>query len=286
MRNKIYSLLSNFSPFFNSFYDGRLKVLAYHTVPDKETFLKQVQYLKANYNLIGIDDLLAHSKGELMLPNRSLLITFDDGDITVLKNGLPVLKKYNVKSCLFVITDLINSDKDVWIKRVEHKEIQEGKTYQEARAVVNHLKKMPNNQRVDKMKLYPHIKKIQLTSADLKYMQDSGMFIGNHTHTHPMLDKCSKTEIENELEKAKSFFEKYNLPGFNVFAYPNGNENSNSTEVLKKFKMRLIFLFDHKVNVKKMDPYHISRIRVDSDTEIKEFKAKVSGLHPYLFNLR
>ena len=55
---------------------------------------------------------------------------------------------------------------------------------------------------------------------------------------------------------------------------------------LKNLGMELIFLFDHKVNKKNLDPYNISRIRVDSDMTIEELKAKVSGLHPIIHHLK
>lgn len=285
MRDRLYSVLSKFNFFFRKKYSDRLRVLAYHTVPDRKAFEKQVNYLHSIYSIISIEDLIAHTENKEPLPKNSLLITFDDGDITVLQNGLPVLKKYGINSCLFIITGLINTSDDVWIKRVEEKEMKEGKTYRQAREMVRHLKKMPNAERLAQMKNYPKITKPQLSTADLEKLSHHGMYIGNHTHTHPMLDKCSPEEISEELRQSKKVFEQVKLPGFDVFAYPNGNNDSKTTEILKDFRVKLVFLFDHKINKKEIDPYNISRIRVDSDTRLTEFKTKVSGAHPFLFNL-
>ncbi|MDT0689821.1 polysaccharide deacetylase family protein [Salegentibacter sp. F188] len=286
MRDKLYSALSSFHFFFKKRYAKRLRVLAYHTVPDKMAFEKQVIYLKSQYNIISIEDLKSHFRENQPLPKNPLLITFDDGDITVLQKGLPVLKQHNLSSCLFIITGLINTSKDVWIKRIEAKEMKEGKTYLQAREVVKQFKEISNVERVGRMEEYLEVSKPQLTTQDLKEMIQSGMFIANHTHTHPMLDKCTPEEISEELTEAKKVFETLQFPGFDVFAYPNGNADEQTTEVLKKFNMELVFLFDHKINKKNMDPLNISRIMVDSDTEMTEFKAKVSGAHPFLFHLR
>jgi len=286
MRDKFYSALSTFHFLFKKKYTNRLRVLAYHTVPDEKAFEKQILYLQSHYTIIGITDLQSHFSENVPLPKNSLLITFDDGDISVLEKGLPVLKRNEIKSCLFIITDLINASKDVWIKRVEAKEMKEGKSYKEAREVVNYLKKVSNAERLEFIKDFPEVSKQQLTTEDLREMEAQGMFIGNHTHTHPMLDKCTIEEIEKELNEAKVIFDTLELQGFNVFAYPNGNADKKTTATLRAHGMEFIFLFDHKINDSQLDPLNISRIRVDTDTNITEFKAKVSGAHPYIFNLK
>lgn len=286
MRSKAYIALSKLSFFFNRKYSNRLRVLAYHKVPDEKAFEKQVEYLKSHYIIIGIERLLAHFEKKEALPKNALLITFDDGDITVLQKGLPVLEKHNLKSCLFIITGLINTSEDIWIKRVEAKEMEEGKSYAEARQVVKKLKSITNAEREKRMRDYPPIFKQQLSTKELSKMQQQGMYIANHTHTHPMLDNCTKEEITEELKASKKVFQGLALPGFDIFAYPNGNADKRTNSVLKEFQMKLVFLFDHKINNQKLDPLNISRIRVDSDNEMNEFISKVSGVHPFIFNLR
>lgn len=286
MRDKLYSVLNVLNFFFERKYAQRLRVLAYHKVPDEVAFEKQVVFLKSQYNIISIEDLRLHFRENKSLPKNPLLITFDDGDISVLEKGIPVLKRHKISSCIFIITDLINTSKDVWIKRVEEKELKDGKTYLQARDTVRQFKEMPNIERLRAMKDYPEITKPQLSTENLKEMQQQGMFIGNHTHTHAMLDKCSTQEIEKELAESSRVFKELQLSGFTVFAYPNGNVSEITTKVLQNYGMELVFLFDHKINQENPDPLNISRIRVDSDTEMTEFKAKVSGVHPFLFNLR
>lgn len=286
MRSTIFSSLNLLYPFFKRMYSNRLRVLAYHTVPDQEKFESQLKYLKKEYNVVSIEDILSAVQREETLPKNPLLITFDDGDVSVYEKGLPVLKKYDVKSCLFIITDLINKCKDVWIKRVETREINAGKSYSEARKEVRRLKLLKNGERLEAMKGCPEVQKRQLTSDELYELQEAGMFIANHTHTHPMLDRCTPAEVQEELNLSREVFDDLKINGFNVFAYPNGNEDPSTKKVLEENNMKLIFLFDHKINPEKINPLYISRIKVDTNTEINEFKAKVSGIHPYFFNLK
>lgn len=286
MRSSFYNFLSYFHQVFAFYYRNRLKVLAYHKVPDPIKFEKQIIFLKSKYNIISIKDILNFIDGKSKLPKYPLLITFDDGDISVLQEGASILKKYNIPSCLFIITDLIDSNKEVWIRNVELQEINLGKTYAVAREKVNFYKNMNNDSREEAMENYKIFNTRQLTSVELANLSRSGMYIGNHTHTHPMLDKCSAREIEREFKDALKVFKYLNIPGYNIFAYPNGNTSIKTEMQLKEMGMKLIFLFDHKVNNTNLDPYNISRIRVDSDMTIEELKAKVSGLHPIIHHFK
>ncbi|MDX1718629.1 MAG: polysaccharide deacetylase family protein [Salegentibacter mishustinae] len=286
MRKNLYRTLGFLAPFSKLFLSDRIRVLAYHKVPDSNTFEKQIAYLHSNYNIICVEDLLNYFEAKIQLPKNPLLITFDDGDISVFENGLPVLRKHDLPSCLFIITKLIDSTEDVWIKRVEAQEMKNGKSYEEARRIVKRLKTISNAERLKEMQKYSSVKKKQLTIENLQEMQENKMFVANHTHTHPMLDKCTSQEIKEELQNSKKVFEELNLQGFNIFAYPNGNASEKTAAILNEWGMKLVFLFDHKINKSNPNPLNISRIMVDTDTEINEFKAKVSGVHPVLFNLQ
>ena len=286
MRSATFSSLNLLHPVFKNINRNRLRVLAYHTVPDQEKFEKQLKYLVKEYNIISIEDLLNSVYNKETLPEHPLLITFDDGDMSVYDQGLPALKKYGLPSCLFIITGLVNTSRDVWIRKVEAREMNAGKSYLEARKEVRRLKLLENRERLKEIKDYPEVEKPQLSGKNLYELKGAGMFIGNHTHTHPMLDRCTSAEVQEELTQSKNVFEDLKLDGFDIFAYPNGNEDPSTRKVLEKNKMKLVFLFDHKINPEQINPMYISRIKVDTDTEINEFKAKVSGIHTFLYNLK
>jgi len=282
----VYSILGTLDFTRSLNQESNLIVLAYHTVTDRKKFEAQLHFLKNNYNIINVGELEEHLfKGNKLLPN-SLLISFDDGDISVLESGLPLLKKHKLPSVMFVITSLIDSDNTFWCRWVEKAFQNQGKSYAEARSKVNHLKKISNKNRMVYLNSLDPVNSRQLTKEDLGTMQKGMMFIGNHTHTHPMVDMCTREEIESELNKSRSCFEEWELPGYPIFAYPNGNWDEQSENLLKKNGIKIAFLFDHKINAKIINPFRISRIRVNSDTEINEFKVKVSGLHSKLMKLK
>ena len=286
MRSLLYNLLGKLA---STPANNALRVLAYHTVPDSSIFRKQLIYLKENFNIISIDQLKEFLFYSKELPSNALLITFDDGDISVYKNGYPELKSLDLPSAMFIITELVDSDKMFWCRRVEKVFEKQGKSYSDARIKVNKLKKVPE---LDRRKFINEIENLdadQLNSNQIKELNDNQMFIGNHTHTHPMINICTDYQIIEEMDAARSKFDSLNiLENYSVFAYPNGNWEPKSENVLKKQGIKMGFLFDHQLNeeVNKINPMRISRIRVNADDDLSEFKVKVSGLHSKILNIR
>jgi peptidoglycan/xylan/chitin deacetylase (PgdA/CDA1 family) len=77
------------------------------------SFDQQLAYLKKHeYVSVDLDDLVAWRFGLKRLPEKSVVITFDDGDRSVLDVAYPILKKYGFKATLFVVTGQIGKDWD------------------------------------------------------------------------------------------------------------------------------------------------------------------------------
>lgn len=73
-----------------------------------ENFEKQMKYLHDNgYETISIKELNRYLKHKTSLPKKSVLITFDDGYESNYVYAYPILKAYNFKASVFMITGLI-----------------------------------------------------------------------------------------------------------------------------------------------------------------------------------
>lgn len=272
--------------FYNFIFRHRLRVVAYHDVVDPQQFHQHVSYLKSKYNIIDVETLKDHLYNNFPLPKSPLLITFDDGDHSVLKNGFPALRDHKCSACLFIITELINNNKDFWFTNIRRIEKKKGKSLSEVNKIMNDLKAVSNKERLKKIQKYEVGEKIQLNLSEIKTLSSNSIYIANHSHTHPMFNKCTEDEIVLELNKSKTFFRENNLPGYEVFAYPNGNFDLKSESVLKENGVEMAFLFDHDICSKRINPFRISRIRTNSDMSINELKVKVSGLHSFLQKLK
>lgn len=279
MRLFLYKILQPVSIFFRRLNSNKIRVLAYHDIKSPEAFERQIAYLKNYYTIISIEQLIQHIKTGAQLPPKAVLITFDDGDISVYEAGMKVLKKYDVPALLFVITGLIGSRKSYWWKRVERSYTNEGKSYQEARKMIKKLKSIANKERLTFLSSINEAGDVQLSLQQLREFMKYNIGIANHTHTHPMLNFCTTAEIEYEMAESRSFFQTLGSGHFSVFAYPNGNFDLETESILKRSGIEFAFLFDHAINSLPVNPLRISRLRVNSDDDLAEFKVKVSGLH-------
>ena len=97
--------------------DVKVLVLNYHMVNrmfislaiDPEDFDWQMKYLVDHgYHTISIDELYDFLAGQGTLPDRPVLITFDDGYVDNYTNAYPILKKYNLKATIFIVTGFVS----------------------------------------------------------------------------------------------------------------------------------------------------------------------------------
>ncbi|MCB2295571.1 polysaccharide deacetylase family protein [Clostridium algoriphilum] len=108
--------------FTNVVNNNKIPILMYHSISyekgntlriSKENFRNQMKYLKYNnYTTLTLDELYSYMKENKNLPNKSIVITFDDGYKDNYTNAYPILKEFNLKATVFVITNAIDKDKN------------------------------------------------------------------------------------------------------------------------------------------------------------------------------
>lgn len=97
--------------------EDSVPILAYNRISDTDTnpttlkvadFEAQLKYLVDNgYHVIMPDDLLDAWETGKTLPNKPIVLTFDDGHEDIYKNVFPLLQKYNLRATVFIVTDHI-----------------------------------------------------------------------------------------------------------------------------------------------------------------------------------
>lgn len=97
---------------YHFFYDSSKGELPrrrdiYYSI-DIANFDEQMKYLvDNNYYFPSWDELEQYIDGNISLPDKSVIVTIDDGNESFFRLAYPVLKKYNIKATLFVITSWI-----------------------------------------------------------------------------------------------------------------------------------------------------------------------------------
>jgi peptidoglycan/xylan/chitin deacetylase (PgdA/CDA1 family) len=285
LRNSFYRFLGTIAPAYAPTRKNVLRVLAYHTVPDPGAYERQLRYLRDHYAVVSLDDLLSHHHGGTPLPPRALLITFDDGDRTVYEHGLPLHRQYGLPAVLFVITGLIGTEEPFWWKKIELHYAATGRPTTEARQKINELKTVTDGVRREFLATLPDYRQAQLRPKELGELAQAGIAIANHTVTHPLIDRCSEDRMGQEVGRAADYLEGVDGAYPKVFAYPNGNANAVTEDILRREGIELAFLFDHRLtSLPLRNPLRLSRLRANTDDALPEFSAKVSGLHSLIYH--
>ena len=94
--------------------DGvKLPIIMYHSllndsklqneyVISPEIFENDLKYLKNNgYSFLTVDDLIKYTSSDITLPEKCIMLTFDDGYYNNYYYAYPLLKKYNAKAVNF-----------------------------------------------------------------------------------------------------------------------------------------------------------------------------------------
>lgn len=136
MRNVIKRVLLYVTVFFATglvlwmahvFGNGRdAAILMYHSVgePLREehqlnvplaTFEKQMRFLKDHrYRVVPLSHVVDLLKAKKPIPAKTVVLTFDDGYENNYSAVFPVLKKYGFPATIFVITDYVGKEKEMY----------------------------------------------------------------------------------------------------------------------------------------------------------------------------
>ena len=98
----------------------RFLVLCYHDIPknvnlndysvDQTSFIDQIEYLSTHgYNFISLNDVIEANRRNKALPEKPVLLTFDDAYLSFYEFVYPVLKLYGYPCLLAVVTDWIDN---------------------------------------------------------------------------------------------------------------------------------------------------------------------------------
>lgn len=85
-------------------YTRNLKNSRYSRIKglDSSYFEQQIEFMKINFNIVSMEQVIEASKGNLNLPENALLLTFDDGYIDNYTVAFPILEKYGVQGSFFI----------------------------------------------------------------------------------------------------------------------------------------------------------------------------------------
>lgn len=183
------------------------RVIIFHDIKDKELFRKRMQWLKENYKIVSLNELVFQKDGK----NR-LAITFDDGYANWFENAYPVLKDLNIPATFFVCSGLLDLTDEQQLGFVKNR-LKRNQTLQLINA--NQIKEIAGNELFD---------------------------IGGHTVNHVDLGQNNSEDFwQAEIVRDKEGLEVLIDKKIKWFAYPFGGKN-NINQQLEGFLKKIGFV--------------------------------------------
>ena len=247
----------------------RLTILVYHQVSGGDAKVDPTSNVISNemlqahiqaIKLLGYEFINLHQLSDFAkLPNKSVLITFDDGYKNVYSNALPILQNEKISAAIFLTTNYIESKiiegydllkhiiinyhfdtissaySDIILSDNNLRNSFDKKILCDQAALRFHFRSMLSKQKqlyianllCNKFNFeidedYTH--NLYLTWNEIDRMKECFNF-GSHTITHPLLSQLSIDEQENEIQGSKDILEANGLD-ISWFSYPYGYEKS------------------------------------------------------------
>ncbi|QOX62851.1 polysaccharide deacetylase family protein [Anoxybacterium hadale] len=202
-----------------------------------EDFAIQMEYLYQNhYHTLTLDEVKSYYDQQEALPEKSVLLTFDDCYQSLSFFAYPILKQYNFHAVSFVVSGWLNEDR----------------------------------------KPFTPEKSICLTEAELIDMNDVFEYANHtdqfHTRTGTAVSKVMEAaddEFSQDLDRCNAIGI---LDNRDVFAYPFGLYEERNVDLLRKKGFRLAFTSQGGKNDKSTDPMLLKRNVVPYFLSLEGFK--------------
>ncbi len=167
------------------------------------TFQSHMDELKRlGYTALSLDELCDHLDGKRDLPERPVVITFDDGAQGVYDHAFPILRERGLKAEVFVVTDAMGPD-------AAHR--------------------IPWNVGVGSIEIP------MLIWPELQEMSASGVIqVGSHSVTHPELAMIPLAQARQEVVDSKRRIEEELGIGASFFAYPKNSVSAAAMDEVRK----------------------------------------------------
>jgi len=181
-----------------------IPIIAYHKISEEKEFgLTTISPNKFNLQLNILKEAGYHSitfrdidQGK-NLPQKPIIITFDDGYESVFDNALPLMQKHGFNGVVYIITDYIGKY-NTW----------EPVSFQQK---------------------YKHLSLLQINA-----LQEEGFEIASHGKTHRYLPSLGDGAVYDEVSQSKNVLTDLVGEKITSFCYPYGRANKRIENIVSK----------------------------------------------------
>jgi peptidoglycan/xylan/chitin deacetylase (PgdA/CDA1 family) len=234
-----------------------LSILIFHRVlervdplfpeePDVDRFDRILSWLGNAFHVLPLVQAIEAMQAGT-LPARAVSITFDDGYADNFTVALPVLERHRMHATFFVASGFLDGGRmwnDIVIEAVrrcpgDHLDLAALgmarypiASVDDRRRLIDRLlpqlKYLPASERLAKANAVADAcnadpaADLMMTSGQLRELHATGMHVGGHTRTHPILARLDPADAREEIAGGKADLESIIGEPVALFAYPNG----------------------------------------------------------------
>jgi len=181
---------------------------------------------------------------EAYLPEKPVILTFDDGMSDFFTEALPILSHYNFPATLYIATAFVNSTCD-WLRR-------EGEST-----------------------------RLMVTWEQITQIQAAGIECGAHSHTHPQLDMLPPSQAQQEITTSKEILEGHLGQRVTSFAYPYGYYTATTQRLIRASGYTSACAVNHAMYTIGTSSFALPRLMVKPSTSKEEFAGLLTGKSTY-----
>jgi peptidoglycan/xylan/chitin deacetylase (PgdA/CDA1 family) len=278
-------------------------------------FERLMTFIAARYQTVPLSRVVDWLEGREALPQRAVVVTFDDGYRNVFTQAAPVLKSLGIPATLFVATDFVQGGAMLWndrllaalfLTREPRLSIEwsggtldiplggDADKMAADRAVLAVCKSLPDDERLallDRVIQRLDVDDTRLAGAwadyapatpdELKRLPDFGVEVGSHTCTHAIVTRMTDEQMTRELHASKRLIESATGRPCEHFSYPNGGPadfDARTRRHVIDAGYRCAVTTIKTAVTPGQDPFEIPRcVLTHNRITVPEFAAEVSG---------
>jgi peptidoglycan/xylan/chitin deacetylase (PgdA/CDA1 family) len=260
-----------------------------------------LRFLIKYYKPVRLEDVLEDKDGR-HLPQRAVLVTFDDAYASVWKVAAPLCKKYGIPAVYFVNAAFLNNRRLApdnlicYVANVKGMETVNAAARTLGLAEFSDLRSLsevfsnffPSITLVEREAFLESLHRLSgvseshlaeelalyLTTEQLRSLATYDFEIGNHTYSHVHCRRLSGDEFDHEIDRNKSELEELSGKKVRSFSLPYGSSRDLTAELasqLKRSGHEAVFLSESVANLRGADHFRLDRVNPNVQGEASFF---------------